>query len=86
MPTITIVNSRTLDVPEYGKPMHPDELRDLVTRSGSHFFDRDTMRWFKSRLEDVYAGPDGWYFVTSEKHEGPSIGGRRINEPRLYTV
>lgn len=31
--------------------MDIDEIRSLVSRSGSHFFDRDTMRFFKSRVD-----------------------------------
>ena len=46
--------------------------------TNNHFFDRDTMRCFRSRiLTEVYHGPGGIYFVTSEK--GP-------DEVRRYTV
>jgi hypothetical protein len=45
--------------------------------AGSHFFDRDTMRFFGSRvLDGTYAGR---LFVTSEK-------GPHDDSPRLYTV
>ena len=47
-----------------------------------HFFDRDTMRFFDSRiLETVYQGPGGVYFLTSERFHGSTTTG-----PRLYTV
>jgi hypothetical protein len=85
MKLITITNTRELSVPDYGTYIDDEQLMKLVRDSGSHFFDRDTMRSFKSRLHDIYPGQDGWYFVTSEKHEhyGYSM---QINEPRKYTV
>lgn len=74
----------TIEIPDYGTPISIGELIEFVKRSGSHFFDRDTLRFFKSRVDDVtFTAPDGWYFVTSEKHESAFAG---INEPRLYTV
>jgi hypothetical protein len=66
--------------------MDIDELIRLMKATGSHFFDKDTMRFFRSRVDyHVYAGVDGWYFVTSEKHVSHTSFGS-INEPRLYTV
>ena len=45
---------------------------------GRHWFDPDTMRFFKTRMGRWgYRGPGGTYFVTSE--QGPGM-------PRLYTV
>jgi hypothetical protein len=50
---------------------------------GYHFFEKSTMRFFRSRvLETVYEGPGGIYFVTSEQFV-PSSG---PPEPRGYTV
>lgn len=50
--------------------------------NGLHFFDRDTMRFFKSRIEKkaLMFGQliDDKYFVTSEQYDESS--------PRLYTV
>lgn len=44
---------------------------------GWHFFDRDTLRFFNSIVHDeVYAGPGGVFFVTSEK---PKDGVRRYS-------
>lgn len=84
MPTITVNHSYPLDVPDYGTRLDISQIQDLVRRSGSHFFDRETMRFFRSRVDyHVAVGSDGWYFVTSEKHESPYL---RINEPRKYTV
>lgn len=82
---IQIKSVRTITVPDYGTPLTPDDLVRLVQHSGSHYFDRDTMRGFKSRLHSVMAGPDGWYFVTSEKHEAYTSYAS-INEPRKYSV
>lgn len=87
MPDVTVTHTTTINVPAYGIHLNRYELIELVKRTGSHFFDADTMRYFKSRLHDIYAGPDGWYFITSEKHEGPGIYGHRpINELRQYIV
>lgn len=51
------------------------EVREAVTAGGSHWFDADTLRFFRTRLSEYLYG--GRYFVTSE--ENPS-GERR------YTV
>lgn len=84
MQTIHVQRDYTIQIPDLGTHVDIDELRELVTRSGSHFFDRDTLRYFKSRIDCyTFTAPDGWYFVTSEKHE---IAFSRICEPRLYTV
>lgn len=57
-------------------PMGTTEIQAAVKARGSHFFDRGTMRFFRSRvLSGVYKGPGGVYFVTSE--QGPS-GVRRF--------
>ena len=48
-----------------------NRIQEEVSASGSRWFDRDSMRFFKTRIEDqVYQGPGGIYFVTSEK--GPT--------------
>lgn len=82
MPDITIRSERTLHIPEYGAHLDMSEIQRLMRDAGSHFFDADTMRWFRSRVDwRTYAGPDGWYFVTSEQHKHT-----HGTEPRLYTV
>ena len=50
---------------------------------GRHWFDADSMRFFRSRLSDVgYQAPDGRiYFVSSEQNHG--MGGPY---DRLYSV
>jgi len=54
-------------------------VEDIITMAksrGSHWFDPDTMRFFRSRAGDtVYKGV---YFVTSEQFDD--------NSPRLYTI
>lgn len=57
------------------------DLRDHMTRvCGSHYWDRDTMRFFNSKLEAVYPSKDrkASCFVTSEKFDETT--------PRKYTV
>ena len=58
-----------------------DELKEANRRAGHHYFDADTMRFFRSRLPDshVYGGR---FFITSEQFE--CSDGHR--EPRAYTV
>jgi len=67
------------------------ELKAEVAASGSHFFDRNTMRFFDSRLEFTSSGPmcttsgyDGAreYFVTSEK--SPVEGSKRRYSVRCW--
>lgn len=44
-------------------------IKESVRAAGSHWFDPDTMRFFRCRVGDqVYQGPGGVYFVTSEKY------------------
>lgn len=82
--TITKHTTYQFEIPDYGEHLDMSQLQDIVRRSGSHFFDEATMRYFRSRCDwQTFAAPDGWYFVTSEKHESAFA---RINEPRMYTV
>ena len=47
-----------------------------------HWFDRDTLRFFRSRIsEEVYQGPGGVFFVSSEQFTSGNY-----SEPRRYTV
>lgn len=52
----------------------------MVTKSGSHFFTPNAMRFFRSRMEiDAVKVGDGRYmFITSEQFDEEA--------PRLYTV
>lgn len=45
-----------------------NRIQSEMTASGSHWWDKDTMRFFGTRVSaQVYQGPGGVYFVTSEK-------------------
>ena len=57
------------------------QLKRIAKDNGSHFFDKDSMRFFQSRIHDVVYG--GCVFVTSEKMR-PSRW--TPNPQRLYTV
>lgn len=83
--TITVNRSYELTIPPYSEWIGETELKRLASSSGSHFFDADTMRAFRSRLHDVLPGVDGWYFITSEKHVSYTSYAS-INEPRQYTI
>ena len=60
------------------------DLSDIKERNwqmGFHFFDADTLRFFRSRISDtVYQGPGGIFIVTSEQF---TLG--EYSEPRKYT-
>ena len=58
------------------------DLVQYIERNGSHFFDSDTKRFFRSRLLDTIVQKNQLvYFVTSEQFE--FLG---HCEPRLYTI
>jgi hypothetical protein len=53
-------------------------------REGRHWFDRSTMRFFRSHLpKQGYRGPGGVFFVTSEQFVNMQRGDVH---PRRYTV
>ena len=63
-----------------------NEIKKRNEDIGHHFFDQDTMRWFRSKVyDDTYTTPGttDTYFVTSEKDSGrhPAWNGER-----RYTV
>lgn len=62
---------------------HSGSVQRVASAAGSHFFDRDAMRFFGSRvLGDAWRVGDVWLFVTSERFRG-------YGEPdgeRRYTV
>lgn len=54
------------------------KIESEMSAAGSHWWDRDSQRFFKCRVgEQVYQGPGGIYFVTSE---------RCNDSPRQYSV
>lgn len=68
-----------------------NKIQDEMNRSGSHWWDRDSMRFFGTRVsEKVYQGSGGVYFVTSEKppHGARSYSVRRYDpaEKSIDTV
>jgi len=59
------------------------EIREANRKAGFHWFDADTLRFFRSRIgERVYQGAGGIYFVSSEQFVGSDGRGK----PRAYTV
>lgn len=60
------------------------DLRAFMEDAGSHFFDRQTMKFFNSKLENVYAVPDGALFITSERFG--SSGAPRMFKVRHYVI
>lgn len=60
-------------------PLSIADIRRISTANGSHYFDRDTLRSFRSRPSSkIYSGPGGVYFVDSTQW--------LETEPRDYTV
>ena len=55
------------------------DTNDIKRNHRGHWFSKDTMRFFQSRIsETVYYGKDLLFFVSSEKD--------RWDNPRMYTV
>lgn len=76
--TFFLIGSRILTVNGFGSQynrgdfkMKTYDINDIqfeMQAAGSHWWDRDTMRHFSCRVSDqVYQGPGGIYFVTSER-------------------
>lgn len=66
-----------------------DRIKDDAKEKGSHFFDRDTMRFFRSRVSsNVYNGLGGIYFVTSEQFSSTSRRGYTVRkyEPKTGDI
>ena len=58
------------------------EIRQANAAAGFHFFSDGAMKFFRSRVDtQVYEGPRGVFFVTSEQLDFHDSSG-----PRLYTV
>ena len=68
--------------PDGFDPQDVDDIKRASHAKGSHFFDRDSMRFFRSRvLSTIYKGQGGIFFVTSEQYADYHRTG-----PRLFTV
>jgi len=63
-----------------GRFKYVSEIQQANRRAGFHFFDADTMRFFKSKIASWEVW-DGRYFITSEKFECGEH-----SEPREYTI
>jgi hypothetical protein len=58
------------------------EIRQANAAAGFHFFSDGAMKFFRSRVDtQVYEGPGGVFFVTSEQLEF-----RDYSAPRMWTV
>jgi hypothetical protein len=60
------------------------QVRYANNQLGHHFFDRDTLRFFSSRVHDDLYG--GRYFVTSERDESYGSFGAAWDGERRYTI
>ena len=62
-------------------------INDLIARNkaaGLRFFDKPSLRFFRSRVSSrIYPCSGGAFFVTSERNESPY---NTQTYPRLYTV
>lgn len=65
--------------PKMVRKLNPDrrwdihEIKEANKASGYHFFDRDTIKFFHSKVfPTVYQGPGGVFFVTSEYRDTPA--------------
>ncbi len=72
---------RPKHAPQYRQEWTVTDIKEANREAGYHFFDRDSMRFFDSRVHGVYQGLGGVYIITSEQNHG-STG----SAPRLYTV
>lgn len=93
LPTGKVTRMTTALTDEHGKeippgrgPWHSAEppYGDLVLANrdaGNHWFEPDTMRFFRTRICDGGMVHAGRFFVTSEKNSGMGY-----DYPRLYTV
>ena len=58
------------------------EIRAANRAAGYYFFERDTMRFFDSRIETRGNAIGGRFFITSEQFHGSN----NFHGPRLFTV
>ena len=63
---------------------YDETWREIVENSG-HFFDVDSMRWFRSRISwgSLIKTQRGYAFISSEKYENAMTGD---SAPRTYTI
>jgi len=66
-----------------------EDVKKCARVCGSHFFDPETMRFFKSRVgaDAYFDGHLGAYFITSEQNRGPRVyATRHFNECTITTI
>lgn len=65
-----------------------DDIEREMNRTASHWWDADTMQFFRTRVgAQVYQGPGGVYFVTSEKPpHGPRMFSVRQYDPKRKKI
>lgn len=58
-----------------------DLIREYNQSSSGHWFDKDAVRWFRSRFRDkIYKGK---YFISSEQFDYSSV---RLYTIRIFTI
>lgn len=63
-----------------------DAMRRAVDASGSHYFDADSVRFFRSRLDQSGRMWGGRFFVESVKYTGNPYNAEDHDGPRVYRV
>lgn len=88
MATVTLTTPDTFEGYPTGSRIPMDEVRSHARRSGSHWFDADTMRSFGSKVPTVATiGPDGRaYFVSSERDRRYDGSAGAWDGERRYTL
>jgi len=56
------------------------EIKAANSKAGFHFFDPDTMRFFRSQIGKLYQGIGGVFLVTSEQFSSYSWRGYTIRQ------
>lgn len=88
MATVTLRTPDTFEGYEPGNTIPMHEVTSHARRSGSHWFDPETMRGFRSKVPTVATiGPDGRaYFVSSEQDRRYDGSAGAWDGERRYTL
>lgn len=85
-PCPTCGHRRRTEYPARKQVLTVDDIRAVMTATGSHWWDRDSFRFFRCRVDEgqtLALMPDGRVaFISSEQFEGSD----RRRDPRRYTV
>jgi hypothetical protein len=68
-----------------GRFKYVSEIEEADRKAGRYFFERDTMRFFRSKIAS-YEVWDGRYFITSEQNDWHDERGYPHRGPRLFTI